>query len=357
MCEEDKSEIIIRAIRSPGQTINSELTFGFIRFRWDCSELGVLELVNFQSSLQLRDLGMGGTTKAKDLGQAGQHGEGLKLAALVMLRYPQNHSVSIASSKCEWNFKLNTKRKLVCKVKGIDPREINAQRSNIRDLVAQGKPREMEGRAWGDVSVKVGIKCNHRTSRNDRASSGKIALKDFKKWLSATIDINIPTSIIRTPYGDLILDPQHKNKTYLQGLLLPHSSSSGKTYEYGYNFAEGRTDRDRESLTSAKAEAGYVAQIWEHALKKERNEALEPGRPMNQHSFVARYTQLLLEKFTVCADVNEAQRFVSRDTITKVWSYMRTTGSEMYDPPAFYYYASNSSDVSAQFSPRLQSMH
>ncbi|OCL08624.1 hypothetical protein AOQ84DRAFT_388718 [Glonium stellatum] len=342
--KENKSEITIRATRSAEQISNSEETFGFIRFKWDSNELGILELVNFQSSLQIRDLGMGGTTKTNDPTQAGQHGEGLKLAALVMLRYPQNHSVSIVSSRCQWNFKLDTKKMLVCKVKGIESKKINAQRSNLRDLIAPGRPREMEGRAWEDVSVKIGIKCNHRTSRNDRASSSKIALEDFRKWLSTTIDINTPTPITRTPYGDLILNPQHKNKTYLRGLLLPHSSSSGKAFEYGYNFAEGRTGRDRESLTSARNEAGYVAQIWEHALKKEQSEALKPEHLMTQGSLVARYTQLLREKFTVCADVNEAQRFVSREIITKVWSYMRTTDSKMYDPPAFYYHASNSSN-------------
>jgi hypothetical protein len=80
-----KHEILIE-IRHPTQKEagGRNVLCGFIRFRYDDNNEGVLEIVNFNAKLQRWHLGFGGTSKAKATEQAGQHGEGMKLAALIM---------------------------------------------------------------------------------------------------------------------------------------------------------------------------------------------------------------------------------------------------------------------------------
>ena len=89
---------------------------GFIRFSYDAKELGTLEMANFKAALQRRHLGIGGIFKAEDKKQMGQHGEELKLSALVNRRHPHNYSFVAISSGCRWVFGWNVEKKLNCRI-------------------------------------------------------------------------------------------------------------------------------------------------------------------------------------------------------------------------------------------------
>jgi hypothetical protein len=83
----------------------------------------------------------------------------------------------------------------------------------------------------------------------------------FRKLLKVTLDIILPTQMIRTPHGDLVRDSLYQGDMYLRGLRLRSGGMSGKPYTYGYNFIGGRTTRDRECLSGAGAESSHIAAI------------------------------------------------------------------------------------------------
>lgn len=58
---------------------------GYIRFLGRGGE-GTVEVANRSATLQPRHLDLDGTSKAGDSRQAGAHGEGLKIALLVLMR-------------------------------------------------------------------------------------------------------------------------------------------------------------------------------------------------------------------------------------------------------------------------------
>ncbi|OAL50232.1 hypothetical protein IQ07DRAFT_510130, partial [Pyrenochaeta sp. DS3sAY3a] len=123
---------------------------GFIRFEYDQNGLSVdgLKMVNFSATLEYQMLGIGTTTKAKNSNQAGQHGEGLKLSALVFRR--NNYNFCIESGEQSWNF-IFEKGELTCKIHEMRDKNLTV----LRDI-EKGKPRTFIFRPWEDVCVTVG---------------------------------------------------------------------------------------------------------------------------------------------------------------------------------------------------------
>ncbi|KAI8187923.1 putative modification methylase, partial [Colletotrichum sp. SAR 10_75] len=89
---------IHRTIKVDGNYSETEL-LGYIKF---IKQTGTLKLANFNAALDASHLSLGGTTKREGSKTAGTHGEGFKVAALVMTR--QNRTVHIESSGAYWKF-------------------------------------------------------------------------------------------------------------------------------------------------------------------------------------------------------------------------------------------------------------
>ncbi|KAF2803634.1 uncharacterized protein BDZ99DRAFT_168163 [Mytilinidion resinicola] len=335
-----KMQIIIRAI-SP----HTKNLMGYIQFKWDKNNLGTLQLVNFNAALHKDHLVNGGTTKAYDKTQSGQYGEGMKLAALIMRRRPQNHTVRILSSGFMWNFSFNSKAVLTCTLTKEKEDKLRKLKAKEEDRKKQHKPRELKPNIWEDVAVQIGSGRSERTQdriNQRKKKSDKIRLADFKRWLEVSIDIAPPTNIVRTREGDLILNREYKNKTYLKGLLLPNSSVSGKPLKYGYNFREGDTSRDRTSMAYADDEAFIIAKIWGAALRAD-------GDIFTEDSLIARYTKLLEKTFgghKDYADVHDADCHASESTVKKVWAYMLSPAKYRNGKAPFYYSPTDSTDAS-----------
>ncbi|KAF2497546.1 hypothetical protein BU16DRAFT_317363 [Lophium mytilinum] len=335
-----KTQIIIRAINP-----HTKCLMGYIQFKWDKNELGTLQIVNFNASLHKDHLKTGGTTKAHNDGtQSGQYGEGMKIAALAMRRYPQNHTVRILSSCFKWNFKFNSKVELTCSLTKEKEDTLRRLKTKEEDRKNEGKPRGLKANIWEDVAVLIGSGRSERTQDEQdkrKKKSDKIHLSDFKNWLEVSIDIAPPTNIIRTREGDLILE--YVNKAYLKGLLLPNASVSGKPLRYGYNFRNGETSLDRASMTFAHEEASIIAGIWGEALSAD-------GDILTETSLVAKYTQLLEESFSGCkryADVHDADSYASRSTVKKVWTYKLSPVNYRNGKAPFYYNQADSSSDAA----------
>jgi hypothetical protein len=317
---------------------------GFIRFKYDKDGLGHVEATNFGASLEYRHLKIGATTKLNDGKQSGKHGEGFKVAALVFRRFPNNHTFRVESSGVSCNFIFNRELELTCSITPIRQSKLAAAKKKLdaakKKTGHQGD--NMVADPSKDVSVYIGETREGTSSIGIKTSGSKIHVDVFKKWLQVTLDIDAPPNKVTTDIGTLILDPAYKNKFYLQGLLLPSGSMSGREHQYGYNFFEGSTTRDRDSLSSPGQEEEQIGKIWTAAI-------LRGGQ--KRSALLASYTELLLGSLNVLGDVTlvNYKRWLSRDIVERVWEYMRTINQSADGRPAFYYTTTDGEDVSVRF--------
>ncbi len=96
---------------------------GYIRYK-SMDGQGTIDITNRSATLQPWHLDMGGTSKAGDAHQAGAHGEGLKVALLVLMRSPQNHAVRCCSGGFVWRFNFTTRGRLVARLRRMKPEAI-----------------------------------------------------------------------------------------------------------------------------------------------------------------------------------------------------------------------------------------
>lgn len=113
----------------------------------------------------------------------------------------------------------------------------------------------------------------------------------LKTWLKVTIDIDCPTSIIRTDEGDLILDDAYANKIYVNEILVEDGGRWAEFESHGYNFNNWYLDRERRALTSVKRRSLSINAIWAAVLRK----------PGGKH--ISTYTDLIFKKQNKSADV------------------------------------------------------
>ncbi|KAF2624183.1 hypothetical protein BU25DRAFT_461368 [Macroventuria anomochaeta] len=138
-----------RPILIPAFEPGTRELLGFIRFAYDREGLSIgggLKMANFNASLQEHTLRTGGTTKARDAGQTGHFGEGMKLSALVF-----RHSGSE-------------------KLSGTPDAKLNKMMNDTR-----GRRRTAEACLWEDVCVVIGAP---EKTRN------VLGLVFFKRWSS-----------------------------------------------------------------------------------------------------------------------------------------------------------------------------
>lgn len=294
------------AITEQGGLADREL-LGFIRFN---RKAGSLELTNFNARLELRNLSLGGTSKSGKENQAGIHGEGFKLAALVMRR--QNLSVRLSASSFYWNFTFRgkTRDRFYCNL--TQPRTDTLAKMKAAASVEQnqGRPRSLKANIWEDVTVTIG---------RGRGSC-KIAEEDFRSWTTCAVDLCGPEegTTVHTDKGDLILDKSFAGKVYLKGLHVANVSPSGVPYTYSYNFLKGSINRDRERLTHPNEEAKMLAGIWETAMVKLGD------------VITHRYRELFDKEH--CPDVSFGETSLSKHAATLLSDYMKRSS-----PGTFFY--------------------
>ena len=181
-----------------GDGDQSQELLGFIRFN---QKAGSVELTNFQAELERKHLLVGWSTKRGHDQFAGCHGEGFKIAAMVMRR--EGHSVRFTASEYYWNFRLRGRDRsyLACR---LSQAKVEAVEKKKQDFAARrAKPKFKRGltsNIWEDVTVKIG---------KARGEWGVyISEEEFRSWLRVAIDLDPPllTDIVQTGAGDLIKD-------------------------------------------------------------------------------------------------------------------------------------------------------
>ena len=219
-------------------------------------------MTNFKAKLERKYLNLGRSTKRNDDQLAGCHGEGFKLAALVMIR--EGHSVKFATNSFYWNFGFSgTYPTLHCSLNAV-PSEVLAKRKETyaRRVASPRYKRGLTYNVWEDMTVKIGM------GRVRGVEGYAVELDEFRDWMTVSFDLDRPreANIVRTGKGDLILDRQYLRRVYLHGLRVDSYGPDGRPYHYGYNFHSGRMNRDRERLANKADEAQTLARIWEEAI-------------------------------------------------------------------------------------------
>jgi hypothetical protein len=200
---ETQSRIAIAVHRQSSQDTNVKELLGYIRFE---RKSGCLEIANFNARLERGNLDLGGTNKRRQHDKfAGAHGEGFKIAALVMRR--NKHVVCISTSSYYWNFGFDGVKKhkgrLYCKHSKPAPSTLEKQNLEFARETAQGTCRtKLKSFLGRDVAVRIS-----KARGND---GHKITESDFRRWVEVALDLKRPSQpedMIQTKAGDLILNP------------------------------------------------------------------------------------------------------------------------------------------------------
>ncbi|KAK0613267.1 hypothetical protein B0T14DRAFT_525935 [Immersiella caudata] len=301
-------EITVRRGSSPAGEL-----LGFIRFK---KKGGHLELANFDARLERKHLNLGASSKREENGSkfAGFHGEGFKMAALVMRR--NGYSVRISTNSFYWNFNFNNSGILRCRLS--KPADITLFKESERKQKEESKgPHRTELNSYMAHDVLVRIK---------GVDGRQMSADTFRSWAAVALDLKHPLrseDMVRTASGDLILDPEFAGSVYLKGLRvrgLAGRKSADEVYRFAYNFAEGYINRDREFLTDGGEGARTVAKIWAESIAN-------GGEATIQH-----YLHLF-EAYKESKDIYLADRFVSKETALAMWKHL------VDDTPGAFYYA------------------
>lgn len=275
---------------------------GYIRYQ---EKTGTLELVNFGADLPLSSLDTGYTTKINRSDLAGGHGEGYKLAALVMLR--AGYAVHISASNYYWKFRWgkNDPEKLYCNIAEPSEDVLGREHADYNAKVGKGPRREKKAYVFADVKFTIGVY---------RGDGDKISAEDFRQWIKTTLDLYPPNRVIRGSKGGLILDPSYSNRIYLKGLLLERPRGS-RRFKFGYDLNEGDVNRDRQWMEDPELVASNLAAIWE--------EASEEGGA----KIVAEYVTMHQDT-EQWADVDLSENHITRTFAQNIWQYLCVENSE-----------------------------
>lgn len=266
------TEIVYRAFERGTDPSDIEGCLGFIRYEGH-DGAGTVDLVNRRSILQPRHLDIGATSKRNDEDQAGTHGEGLKLAALVLMRRPQNNHLSCRSGGYNWSFNFDNLGSLFVTFTRINmDREKKPQR-----IYKVATPEVLAGR---DVHFTIGKRKKARDDEGVEVKRGPVQQTAFETWTQTALFLpqadneDWDAKLISTYHGDLLTAENLRGSIFLKDLLLDESTQSetasltGRPLWFGYNFTRGDTSRDRISVATDYEEAKAMCQILSDAIMK-----------------------------------------------------------------------------------------
>lgn len=215
---------------------------------------GRLTIVNPCARISTQALELGCSSKRGNGKLTGCHGEGLKLAALVMIR--SGYSLKINTDNKHWDFSI-VDSKFTCIIRPSKARNPDDPSEATRDMA------ELHSRIDRDVTIVI-------ESASADGEKG-ITLETFHAWTKISLDIrgiSYPSYIIKTDVGDLVLDAEFSSRLYLNGISLPAAFTNLKPYRFCYNFTQGKINRDRQILIDKSEEADAVRKIWEAAIER-----------------------------------------------------------------------------------------
>lgn len=199
----------------------------------------VLEISNKTSKLTLDSLLLGSSTKRDDDRTIGQHGEGYKIAFMVLLREGKNITVENYGADEIWTTKLvNSRRYNGAKVVQIEVDKNPFWKKNVNN----------------DLNIIVeGIS----ESEYDNIVRANLFLQD-------DVDASEMTSSGQALFGD-----DNVGKIFVKGLYVSTMNSMGLRYGYNFDTNGIKLDRDRKLVSSFDI-SYYASQIWAELAKNDK---------------------------------------------------------------------------------------
>lgn len=197
-----------------------------------------LTISNKTSVLTLDSLLLGSTSKQDDPNTIGSHGEGYKIAILVLLREGKTFTVYNRSMNQMWTTKLVKSRRFCGQmVPNITVDKISIFGNNKPD----------------SLSIEV----------------GNISEEEYREIIRSIIDVQLaegtiePSTIINTPVGDLLIDPTHAGKIFVEGLWV----CDREDYKYGYNLRASHVKLDRDRRLISDFDLNWESScIWKEVM-------------------------------------------------------------------------------------------
>lgn len=186
-----------------------------------------LYIGNKDSKLGKETLLIGSSTKSGNNDAIGEHGEGYKLATMVLLRDGCGVKVYNNYTNETW-----TAKRVKSKRYNTDIPVFNIEKSLIRKVESHNLVFEIS---------------NFNRDMFDKVVSSNLHLLKKKRSLK----------MYETSEGDVLLDEDQKGRIYVSGLYV--CTKSGITYGYNFNPNLVRLDRDRKLLD-------YIDLIWNTSL-------------------------------------------------------------------------------------------
>lgn len=317
---EDEHVEILYTVHYDGECL------GYIRYSGTDGE-GFVDITNRNALLELEHLDFGPAGKQDDTNLAGEHGDGMKVAILVFMRRPQSHIVRFHASGVTWNFNWRKRsNKLGVNLSKMDDKTQKKLIEESEQQVAEGLvPFVVD--PCKDVQILLGTKGKANDEYGAPTKRSAVSARSFRKWceVASWLQPVDDADVVETDFGSLYLGKLRGN-IYLKGLLLRASendgwrlisaSQTGKPLKYGYDFRQGKVNRDRQAVNNSNEESEARLNIWDEVVEQ------QPER-------VAELHELLMcdDKF---ADVVGVKKHLDRRTVIQLWDYIRETNKDTW---------------------------
>lgn len=181
-------------------------------------ETGTIKICNKTSTLELDSLLLGSTTKANDADTIGQHGEGYKIAFLVLLREGKKVTVYNYGKREVWNTRL-----------------VKSKRYNGQLVPVITVDREVFWKQIPDHDLTIEVK--------------GITQAEYDSIVKKNLNLQDDVESYKVPsYGEILTDKSEKGNLYVKGLYVCNNDR----ISFGYNFEPSmiNLDRDRKLIQS-----------------------------------------------------------------------------------------------------------
>lgn len=197
----------------------------------------ILRVGNRTSALSLDSLLLGSTTKAKDERTIGQHGEGYKIAFLVLLREGRTVTVYNYGKREVWTTRL-----------------VKSKRYNGQTVPVVTVDREATWKRVPDHDLTIEV--------------GNVTPEEYQAIVKKNLNLQAGVLAYEIPsFGRILLDEQERGNVYVKGLFVCHS----KAFRYGYDMDPRliNLDRDRRMVSSFDL-AWETSAMWKTAFAQQK---------------------------------------------------------------------------------------
>lgn len=195
-----------------------------------------ITISNKTSKLDVSSLLLGSTTKADSKNTIGQHGEGYKIAFMVLLRIGKGIKVYNYGNREVWDVKLVKSRRFS---------------GELVPVVIVNKEYFWKSVPDNDLTIEVS---NISSDEYESIKLKNLHLRNDIKYLGESI------------YGKIIANTEEKGNIYVKGLYVCNLAD----FKYGYSFEPEyiKLDRDRKLVSDFNA-SWNTSKIWSEVVNKD----------------------------------------------------------------------------------------